>query len=190
MLPVLTVNRSFMRAFMEAEPPCGALGMVEENGRQSGFVALDPGEDIPSEVTARGLRFGHALLGGDTFEVIQFVFQFHGFRTWHLLINPNDPLVQAVLTRMLEDEDYFFFAVSSDGRATAFRSEVGQDVLGYVRAHLSRIRHSTTAEAQYEQACQAFAGNPTPPGLLLRWVCRNNMAFLDLSTDRFELNPA
>ena len=33
MLPVLTVNRSFLYDFMDAEPPCGALGLVEEKGR-------------------------------------------------------------------------------------------------------------------------------------------------------------
>ena len=117
MLPVLTVNRSFMHDFMDAEPPCGALGLVEENGRQSGFVALHLDADIPSEVTARGFRLGHSLLGGDAFEVIHLAFAFYGFRTWNLLINPNNPLVQAVLTRMFEDEDYFFFALSRpDGR--------------------------------------------------------------------------
>ena len=114
MFPVLTVNRSFMHEFMDAEPPCGALGLVEENGRQSGFVALHLDADIPSEVTARGFRLGHSLLGGDAFEVIHLAFEFYGFRTWNLLINPNNPLVQAVLTRMFEDEDYFFFALEFD----------------------------------------------------------------------------
>ena len=189
MLPVLTVNRSFMHDFMDAEPPCGALGLVEENGRQSGFVALHLDADIPSEVTARGFRLGHSLLGGDAFEVIHLAFAFYGFRTWNLLINPNNPLVQAVLTRMFEDEDYFFFALSSTGRATAFRSEMGQDVLFYVKAHLPRLRHSTTTETQYDLACLAFASNPTPPGTLLHWACRDNIEFLDLSTDRLELNP-
>ena len=189
MLSVLTVNRSFMRDFMDAETPCGALGLVEENGRQSGFVALHLNADIPSEVTARGFRLGHSLLGNVTFEVIHLAFEFYGFRTWNLLINPNNPLAQAVLTCMLEDEDYFFFALSSTGQATAFRSEMGQDVFYYVKAHLPRLRHSTTAETQYDLACLAFASNPTPPGTLLHWVCRDNMAFLDLRTDRLELNP-
>ena len=85
MLPVLTVNRSFMHDFMDAEPPCGALGLVEENGRQSGFVALHLDADIPSEVTARGFRLGHSLLGGDAFEVIHLAFAFYGFRTWNVL---------------------------------------------------------------------------------------------------------
>ena len=189
MLPALTVNRSFLYDFMDAESPCGALGLVEESGRQSGFVALHLGEDIPSDVTARGFRFGHSLFGGDTFEVIHFAFEFYGFRTYNLLINPSSPLVQAVLKRMLEDGDYFFFALSSDGRATAFRSEVGQDVLSYVKANLPRLLDSTTTEAQYDLACLSFAGNPRPPGTLLNWVCRDKTAYLDLSTDRLELNP-
>ena len=189
MLPVLTVNRSFMYEFMDAETPCGALGLVEEGGRLSGFVALHLDEDIPSQVTARGFRFGHSLLGGDTFEVIHLAFAFYGFRIYNLLINPNNPLVQSVLQRMLEDEDYFFFALSSTGRATAFRSEMGQDVLFYIKAHLPRVRHSTTTEVQYDLARLAFANNPRPPGTLLYWACRDNMAFLDLSTDRLELNP-
>ena len=90
---------------------------------------------------------------------------------------------------MFEDEDYFFFALSSTGRATAFRSEMGQDVLFYVKAHLPRVQHSTTTETQYDLACLAFAGNPTPSGTLLHWACRDNIEFLDLSTDRLELNP-
>ena len=190
MLPALTVNRSFLYDFMDAEPPCAALGLVEEGGRQSGFVAVHLDEDIPSEVTAKGFRFGHSLFGGDTFEVVHFAFHFYGFGTWNLLINPNNPLVQAVLTRMLEDEDYFFFALSPDGRATAFRSQVGQDVLFYIRAALPRLQASTTTEAQYDLACLSFARNPRPPGPLLHWACRDKLEYLDLGTDRLELAPA
>ena len=189
MLPVLTVNRSFLYEFMDAETPCAALGLVEESRRQSGLVALHLDEDVPSEVTARGVRFGHSLLGGDSFEVIHFAFEFYGFRTWNLLINPNNPLVQAVLTHMLEDEDYFFFALSADGRATTFRSQVGQDLLLYVKANLPRLQASTTTETQYDLACLSFARNPRPPGVLLNWVCRDKTEYLDLSMDRLELNP-
>lgn len=174
---------------MAADPPCAVLGLVEDGGRRSGFVAVHLDEDIPSEVTAKGFRFGHSLFGGDTFEVVHFAFHFYGFGTWNLLINPNNPLVQAVLTRMLEDEDYFFFALSPDGRATAFRSEVGQDVLFHVRAALPRLQASTTTEAQYDLACLSFSGNPRPPGLLLHWVCRDKLEYLDLTADRLELHP-
>jgi len=46
LLPTLTVNRPFMRAFLAADPPCFALGMVEERQRQSGFLALRTAEII------------------------------------------------------------------------------------------------------------------------------------------------
>ena len=68
MLPVLTVNHSFMHKFMDAETPCGALGLVEENGRQSGFMALHLDVDVPFDMTARGFRLGHSLLGNATFD--------------------------------------------------------------------------------------------------------------------------
>jgi len=175
---------------MDAEPPCSALGLVEENGQRSGFVALRLIEEISSEVAARGFQFGHSRLGGDAIEVVHFTFEFYGFGTWNIMINPNNPLVQAVRTRVLEDADYFFFALSPHGRATAFRSEVGQYVLSYVKANLPRLPGSTTTETRYDQACLSFAGSPRPPGPLLHWVRRDKTQYLDLSTDRLELNPA
>jgi len=48
---------------------------------------------------------------------------------------------------------------------------------------------SDTTETQYDLACLAFAGNPRPSGALLDWVCRDKTEYLDLSTDRLELNP-
>ncbi len=84
MLPDLTVNRSFLYEFMDAEPPCGALGQ----------------------------------------------------------------------------EDYFFFALSPDGRATAFRSEVGQDLLFYVKANLPRLQASATTETQYDLGLPLLCRKP------------------------------
>lgn len=55
--------------------------------------------------------------------------------------------------------------------------------------NVSRLRHSTTTEAQYDLACLSFARNPRPPGALLNWVCRDKLEYLDLSTDRLGLNP-
>jgi hypothetical protein len=51
MLSVLSVNRSLMREFIEADTPCFALGLVEEQGQQYGFLALRPGEEIPPEIS-------------------------------------------------------------------------------------------------------------------------------------------
>ena len=71
-----------------------------------------PDKAIPPEVCSGGFRFGHTLLGNARFEVVQFVFGFYGFETYNALVNPNKPLVRAVLTALVESGDYFFFATS------------------------------------------------------------------------------
>lgn len=190
MLPTLTVNRTFMREFVSADAPCFALGMVEERKRQCGFLALRPDKAIPPEVCDGGFCFGHTLVGNASFEVVQFVFEFYGFATYNALVNPNNPLARAVVTAMVESGDYFFFALSSNGSATAFRSEIGQGSLAVLERHLSRIRHSQTTDAQYEKAVASFTRNPEPAGTLLRWVCRDDAGYLNLTEDRLELAPA
>ncbi len=187
MLPALTVNRSFMNAFISAETPCFALGIVEEQGRPCGFLALRPEEETPSRISDGGFNFGHSLFGSDAFEVIHFAFEFYGFRTYNVLINPNNPLVQAVLNRMIEDGDYFFFALEGSGHVTAFRAEIGQETLSQVKANLPRIQRSTTTEIQYDLALCSFAENPEPEGVLLHWACRDNIDWLDLTKDRLEM---
>jgi hypothetical protein len=132
MLSTLTVNCSFIREFIAADVSCFALGMVEEQGRQYGLLALRPEEDIPPAVSDGGFNFGHALFGSATFEVIHFVFEFYGFQTYNVLVSPNNSLVQAVLSRMLEDKDYFFFALAASGRATTSRTGIAPDTLSQI----------------------------------------------------------
>ena len=190
MLPTLTVNRSFMSAFIAAEAPCFAMGLVEEQGRPCGLLAMRPEAAIPDDVSDGGFNFGHPLYGGRAFEVIHFGFEFYGFGTYNVLVNPNNPLVQSVLERMIEDEDYFFFALDARGHVTAFRAEIGQDRLSQVKANLARIQGSGTTALQYDLAVSAFAEQPQPPGIMLNWVCWDRLDYLDLRHDRLDLKPS
>ena len=61
--PPLTVNRGFLTALLDAEPPVFALGLVEIKGQKRGFLALHPAEAIPAESTAIGVSFGHGPFG-------------------------------------------------------------------------------------------------------------------------------
>ena len=110
-LPELAVNRSFMAEFLDAEPPCFALGLVEMGGTRCALVALRPEQSIPRHVTAGGFRFGHSMLGGIGWEVVHFGFEFYGFRIYNALVNPSDPVARAVLGTMVGTGDYFFFAL-------------------------------------------------------------------------------
>jgi hypothetical protein len=185
--PVLTVNCSFIREFIAADSPCFALGMVEEQQRQYGLLALRPDQAIPAQVINRGLNFGHALLGNATFEVIHFAFEFYGFQTYNVLVNPNNPVVQSVLARLIESSDYFFFSFNPNDSITAFRTEIGQETLTGLQANLARIQQSTTTHSQYQQALARFADKPHPEGILLSWVCQDTIDYLDLTQDRMEL---
>ncbi|NJM66890.1 MAG: hypothetical protein HC851_15100 [Acaryochloris sp. RU_4_1] len=190
-LPFLTVNRSFLAEFIAAEKPCCALGMVEVEDQQCGFMALRPEPMIPPGVTDRGFNLGHTLFGTSTYEVIHFAFEFYGFKTFNVLINPNNLIVQAVLKRMIETGDYFFFAIDEQtGIATAFRSEIGDDTLHNLTENWERIQRSSTTEDQYHQVMLKFAANPHPPGILLKWVCQDDIEYLDLREDRMDLTPA
>lgn len=188
-LPVLTLQGGWIREFVNAPGPCVALGLVEEYGQSYACLALRPPEVIPPEVTAGGFSFGHAVLGTATYEVVQFSFHFYGFATYHVLVNPNNPIVQAVLANMVGSGDYFFFALSPEGSVTAFRSDIEQGLLTGLTDNQPRVERSTTTAAQYRSALAQFAEEPVPSGVLLNWVCRDDSRYLDLTRDRVTLRP-
>ena len=190
LLTRLSVNRQFMSDFLSAATPCFAIGMLEERKRACGFFVLRPNEVIPPEISDAGFLFGHGLIGNTDFEVVHFAFHFYGFKTYDVLVNPNNPLVRTVLTTMVESEDYLFFALDSQGGATIFRSECGQADLAGLQNHLPRIQRSVTTDAQYEQAVSFFQKNPGPPDVLLDWVCRDRLEYLDVTADCLELTPS
>jgi hypothetical protein len=189
LLPTLAVNGQLMRDFLAAPAPCFTLGVVEERRQPRGFLALRPQQPIPAEVSAGGFNLGHALLGTLRYEVVQFSFQFYGFATYHVLLNPSNSLVQTVLTSMVESGEYFFFAFAPNQRMTAFRAEIGEAPLSGLIANLARIQGSTTTEHQYQHALAQFRRHPSPLGHVLEWVCRDNLDYLDLTEDRLEMNP-
>jgi hypothetical protein len=78
-----------MQEFLAAEPPCFALGMVEERQRLCGMLALRLDKEIPAAITDGGFQFGHALFGTTAFAVLHVVCAFPGFQTYNVLINPS-----------------------------------------------------------------------------------------------------
>jgi len=187
LLPILTVNRQFIGDFLVARTPSFGLGMIEERNKKFGLLTLRPNEIIPPEIMRRGFNFGHSLLGNTNAEVVHFAFEFYGFGTYNVLLNPNNPLVQAVLAAMIDSGQYFFLMIGPDQGVTSFRSKIGADNLTGLTDNLARIRDSVTNDVQYQQIVRQFQKQPSPPGQLLTWVCRNNSAYLDLSTDRLEM---
>ena len=189
LLTRLTLNRRFVEDFISADMPCFAMGVVEERKLPHGFLALRTAETLPSDISRGGFNFGHSVLGNSKFEVVHFVFEFYNFHTFNVLVNPNNVLVQSVLSMMIESGEYFFFALGRSGSVTAFKSEMQQDNLSGIKANLHRIKGSKTTDLQYARAISSFAENPEPAGTMLNWVCRDNAEYLDLTDDTIELNP-
>ena len=123
-LPALTLHSGWISEFVNAPGPCVALGLVEEHGQSYACLAVRPPEAVPLDVAQSGFSFGHAILGTTSYEVVQFSFHFYGFATYHVLVNPDNPIVQAVLDNMTGSGDYFFFSIDLDGAAAAFRSDI------------------------------------------------------------------
>ena len=188
-LPILTLNALFVRDLMAAEPPCFALGYVEERGSTSGFIALRPAESIPCASTQQGFRFGHSVLGLENSPVLHFAFEFYGCAMYHGLVNPGSPLVQLVLSTMIETEDYFFFAINPDQSVTAFRSQLECADLAGLKTNQEHFKDASCTDEQYERVFKAFSKNPDPPGQVMDWVCREDLDYLDLTEHRLELNP-
>lgn len=189
-LPKLTVNRQFIAVFTAAPAPCVGLGLVEVEDSQCALVALHLDQVLPPEVSAAGFAFGHTLFGNADWEVVHFAFEFYGFATYNVLINPSDPVARLVLSTMVETGDYFFFALTADNRVTAFRSAIAPDNLAGLKANMARIQRSTTSDAHYRQAVSQFKKRPVPPGTLLTWVCREDADYLDLARNPLVLSPA
>jgi hypothetical protein len=114
-----------MQEFLAAEPPRFALGMVEERQRLCGMLALRLDKETPTALADGGFQFGHALLGPTACAVLYLVCAFPGFQIYNVLINPNNPLAQAVVTTMLDDGDYFLFALNA--RCAADGCSRGED---------------------------------------------------------------
>ena len=47
------------------------------------------------------------------------------------LVNPNNAVARAVLSMMVASGDFFFFAMNAVCGVTTFRSEIGQEALGW-----------------------------------------------------------
>ncbi|PHM70003.1 hypothetical protein [Xenorhabdus kozodoii] len=188
-LPHLTVNQLLIHNLMTAKAPCFALGYVEDRKEKRGFIAIRPEIPIPNHITQQGMNFGHSVLGTSQYKVLHFGFKFYGNATYHGLVPAGNPIIQAVISTMLDTQDYFFFAINPDQTVTAFRSQFEVSNLAGLRANQILLGDDSCSLEQYESAVELFTKKPDPPGTVMTWVCRNNWDYLDLKKYPLDLNP-
>lgn len=188
-LPRLIINELLIRDLMAAQTPCFALGYVEENGVNRGFIAIRPKKSIPNEITQKGMNFGHSVLGINQDKVLHFAFEFYDNETYHGLVPVGNPIAQAVISTMLETQDYFFFAINPDQSVSAFRSEFKTSNLSGLGANQKQFGEGNCPSEQYEKIIETFTKKPEPPGIVMNWICRTNWDYLNLKKYPLELNP-
>jgi len=187
-LPVpLTINERFLRAFLDAEASCAALGLVEEARQVRGFVAARINESLPIQAARSGGDFGYELLGTDRYEIVHLILNFPGLQPYDILLNPNNPVVRKVLDVMRETAQYFIFVIVADGM-TAFHKDMDEESLDWFNRYGRVVHTSTTTIQEYERGLRNFTKDDRfMHGKLLSWVCREDMAALDSQEDRFEV---
>jgi len=166
-LPRLTINQLLIRDLMGAQAPCFALGYVEDRKEKCGFIAVRPESPIPNQVTQKGMNFGHSVLGTSKYKVLHFGFEFYGHTTYHGLVPVGNPIIQAVISTMLDTQDYFFFVINTDQTVTAFRSQFEAHDLAGLRTNQEEFGDDRCSLEQYERAVETFTKKPDSPGTVM-----------------------
>lgn len=185
----LTLNTSFVRELISEEGPCFALGHVEEEGEVKGCFALKPEKVLPQASTQQGFCFGQSVLAFKDIPVFHFAFEFYDDETFNGLVTTDNPVVQSVLETIIKTQDHFFLVFNSDSSLIAFKHGSTSRTLIDIESNYEKFKDTECSTDDYEEAVQWFAKNPHPEGQIMKWVCRDNIDYLDLSTDRFDLNP-
>lgn len=93
------MNRRFFKEFLAADPPCFAMGVVEERQLPLGLLALHTVETIPPDILNCGFGFGHSVLGNTQVEVIHFAF----FHIFNVLVNPISASCWSLISAIISD---------------------------------------------------------------------------------------
>jgi len=165
------------------------MGYVEARKEKCSFIAVRPESPIPNQVTQKGMNFGHSVLGTSQFKVLHFGFEFYGNATYYGLVPVGNPIIQAVISTMLDTQDYFLFAINPDQTVTAFRSQFEAPDLVGLRTNQEQFGEDSCSSEQYERAVETFTKKPDPPVIVMNWVCSNNWDYLDLKKYPLDLNP-
>jgi hypothetical protein len=188
--PKLTLNALLLQDFIKAQAPCFAMGYVQVAGKTTGFLALRPEYQIPNEATQGGFNFGHSVFGSEKHPLFHFVFEFYDHSMHNVLIDPANPIASAVMQTMVKEQDYFFFAINPDQNVVAFRADMLKDDAFNLKAHLEKYAHIDPCPVdQYEKTSRALMESDEYQGVLLEWVCRDNMEYLNMKDYPFEATP-
>ena len=189
-LPYLKINRLHIAQLMAEPIGCFSLGILDDGSDEVGFIVIRPADEIPIENAQNGFAFGHSVIGPEKSPVLHFAFNFYGHKTFHGLVATGNEMAKRVVRKMIQRDDYFFMVINPDERVVTFRSKGKFGDLAGLKLNQENYNDSYCDIDHYELVNTAFCSNPNPPGEVLRWVCRDNLEYLDLDLDVVQMNPS
>ena len=69
------------------------------------------------------------------------------------------------------------------------RAKISEGDLAGLKTNFPQIKEAQTTDTQYQKALSTFSKNPEPSAEPMNWVCRDDIDYLDLTSNRLDLNP-
>jgi len=183
-LPPMTFNKNFISNFVGEDRPCAALGIVEIAGQQKGFLAFKPDKGFNELTGQNGFDLGSELLGTSKMAILHLILNFDNNHIYDVFLNLNSPVVKNVLRVWEKTDDHFFFAFGANG-FTAFDQTLGE--AWHKDNYFGMIEKATNTISQYENAVNTIKNTDMVYGKYIDLVFQNEVEFLDLTENRFEV---
>ena len=186
-LPPMAFNKNFISNFVKEDRPCAALGIVEIAGQQKGFLAFKPDKDFDESMGQNGFDLGSELLGTSEMAILHLILNFGNNHIYDVFLNLNSPVAKSVFRVWEETDDYYFFAFRENG-FTAFDQTLGE---AWHRDNYFRmIEKAENTVSQYENAVNSIKDTDMVYGNYIDLVFQNEVDFLDLTENRFEVKSS
>ena len=184
LLPSLIFNGTFLESFVNETPSCAALGIVEIRGEKKGFLAINT-EPLADSTTQNGFDLGIQFLGKTDFLTLHLILNFNQDCIFDVLLNLNAEVSKSVLRLWEQTGDYFFFLINNGGGLTAFSQDISS--AWYDNKYFDIIAKAKNSKSQYDKAVKDFKNKNMGHGMFLDYIYQNNIEYLDLEENRFEV---
>lgn len=183
-LSPMTFNKNFISNFVGENRPCAALGIVEIARQQKGFLAFKPDKGFNESMGQNGFDLGSELLGTSKIAILHLILNFDNNHIYDVFLNLNSPVVKDVLRVWEKTDNHFFFAFGAKG-FTAFDQTLGE--AWHKDNYFRMIEKATNTVSQYENAVNTIKNTDMVYGKYIDLVFQNEVEFLDLTENRFEV---
>jgi hypothetical protein len=181
----MVIHKKHLTEFYASQGHTFTLGIIEVDGIEKGFIGIKPSETIPREVIEKGVSFGNSVQEIDGQFVFHIAFKFYEFKTYHCLVQPQNPLVQSAFKRITETKDYCFLLMIGKS-FISYMSPFEEDIFNQLVMKWDLLGGTICLDDTYDDALVKFKDTLFEGEEPMMWVCKDGADYLDINTDPFE----